>query len=66
MILVSEKEQYEKDMETSVLQWKQKFPMRKKSQIFVCPVCQKECYCIGACFYRYCPNCGKEITKDFD
>ena len=66
MILVYEKEQDEKDRETSVLQWKQKFPMRKKSQIFVCPVCQKECYCIGACFYRYCPNCGKEITKDFD
>ena len=48
---------------TENLQWKRKYPTRNKSQVWICPVCQKECYCFGECCYRYCPNCGAKIMK---
>ena len=42
---------------------------RRKSQIFICPKCKRECVCINydgkinTCNYRYCPHCGKKIER---
>ena len=48
---------------------------RKKSQIFICPLCKKECNCIAyigntkftrinICDYKFCPYCGKKIESE--
>lgn len=35
---------------------------RQKSQIYVCPLCQQNCYASSqGCDYQFCPRCGREV-----
>lgn len=44
--------------------WRKKYPNRPKSNIYVCPECEDECYFSGAfCRYRFCPNCGARMEE---
>lgn len=35
---------------------------RQKSIKWRCSVCGSACYCYGGMYYKFCPNCGREMT----
>lgn len=43
-------------------EWLRLNPSRVKSQVYVCPHCQKTCYSHShGCDYRFCPRCGRRV-----